>query len=74
MLKINELITLMTQLAVITAINLTSNIHRRRYRLSVAKEAVILISTLRLMEKHGPVLLQKQETLSPSSTCKMNLL
>jgi hypothetical protein len=67
-LKINELITLMAQSTVITVTNLTSNIHRRRYRLSVAKETLILIPTIRLLEKLGPVPCPKQETLSPSST------
>ncbi len=35
----------------------TSNIHRRRHRLSVAKGTVLLIPTIRLLEKLGPVLL-----------------
>jgi hypothetical protein len=56
-LKINELITLMAQPAAITVIDLTSNIDRLRYRLSAAKETVILIPMIRLLEKHGPVLL-----------------
>jgi hypothetical protein len=64
-LKINELMTLIAVSAVITIINLASNIYMRRYRLSVAKETVILIPTIRLLEKHGPVLCPMQETLSP---------
>jgi hypothetical protein len=43
----------------------TSNIHRRRYRLSVAKETVILIPTIRLLEKHGPVLLPEVRNVFP---------
>jgi hypothetical protein len=63
--QLNELITLIAQPAVITVINLTSNIHRRRYRLRVAQEKLILIPTIRLLEMHGPVLLPEARNVVP---------
>jgi len=38
-------------------INLNSNVHRRRYRLSIAKMTFLSILTMRLLEKLGQVLL-----------------